>query len=39
MRSDGANLQDICRRDKVSFDTDKYVLPCFLHLAVLDVAF
>lgn len=29
MVAQGERLQDICRHDKVSFDTDKYVPPCF----------
>ena len=29
MVAQGERLQDICRHDRVSFDTDKYVPPCF----------
>ncbi len=29
MVTQGERLQDICRHDMVSFDTDKYVPPCF----------
>lgn len=29
MVAQGERLQDICKHDRVSFDTDKYVPPCF----------